>query len=73
MTQEESSRDGPNGRVFVIGARRTPIGRFGDGLPDIVATLLHDLDRRGGRYGLATLCLGGGGGSVARAFERVGA
>ena len=36
----------------------------------IVATLLHELQRREGRYGLATLCLGGGG-SVAMAFERV--
>jgi acetyl-CoA C-acetyltransferase len=35
-----------------------------------VATLLHELSRREGRYGLATLCLGGGG-SVAMAFERV--
>ena len=35
----------------------------------IVATLLHELGRRQGRYGLATLCLGGGG-SVAMAFER---
>ena len=33
-------------------------------------TLLHELSRREGRYGLATLCLGGGG-SVAMAFERV--
>ena len=36
----------------------------------IVAPLLHELRRRGGRHGLATLCLGGGG-SVAMAFERV--
>ena len=36
----------------------------------VVATLLHELRRREGRYGLATLCLGGGG-SVAMAFERV--
>jgi len=44
-----------------------PIGASG---ARIVATLLHELDRRGGRYGLAPLCLGGGG-SVAAAFERV--
>jgi acetyl-CoA C-acetyltransferase len=36
----------------------------------IVATLLHELRRRKGRYGLATLCLDGGG-SVAMAVERV--
>jgi acetyl-CoA acetyltransferase len=44
-----------------------PIGASG---ARIVATLLHELARREGRYGLATLCLGGGG-SVAAAFERV--
>jgi acetyl-CoA C-acetyltransferase len=43
-----------------------PIGASG---ARIVATLLHELQRRRGRYGLATLCLGGGG-SVAMAFER---
>jgi len=43
-----------------------PIGASG---ARIVATLLHELRRREGRYGLATLCLGGGG-SVAMAFER---
>jgi acetyl-CoA C-acetyltransferase len=36
----------------------------------VVVTLLHELQRRQGRYGLATLCLGGGG-SVAMALERV--
>jgi acetyl-CoA C-acetyltransferase len=44
-----------------------PIGASG---ARIMATLLHELDRREGRYGLATLCLGGGG-SVAMAVERV--
>jgi acetyl-CoA C-acetyltransferase len=44
-----------------------PIGASG---ARIVATLLHELRRRGGRYGMATLCLGGGG-SVAMALERV--
>ena len=42
-----------------------PIGASG---ARIVATLLYELRRREGRYGLATLCLGGGG-SVAMAFE----
>ena len=32
--------------------------------------VIEELGRRGGQYGLATLCLGGGG-SVAMAFERV--
>ena len=44
--------------LFIIGHWRTG------------TTLLHELRRREGRYGLATLCLGGGG-SVAMAFERV--
>jgi acetyl-CoA C-acetyltransferase len=58
------------GRVNVNGgaiALGHPIGASG---ARIVATLLHELRRREGGYGLATLCLGGGG-SVAMAFERV--
>jgi acetyl-CoA acetyltransferases len=55
-----------NGGAIALGH---PIGASG---ARIVATLLHELVRRQGRYGLATLCLGGGG-SVAAAFERVGA
>ena len=53
-----------NGGAIALGH---PIGASG---ARIVATLLHELDRRAGRYGLATLCLGGGG-SVAMAVERV--
>jgi acetyl-CoA C-acetyltransferase len=53
-----------NGGAIALGH---PIGASG---ARIVATLLHELHRREGRYGLATLCLGGGG-SVAAAFERV--
>jgi acetyl-CoA C-acetyltransferase len=53
-----------NGGAIALGH---PIGASG---ARIVATLLHELSRREGRYGLATLCLGGGG-SVAMAFERV--
>ncbi len=53
-----------NGGAIALGH---PIGASG---ARIVATLLHELRRRAGRYGLATLCLGGGG-SVAMAFERV--
>jgi acetyl-CoA C-acetyltransferase len=53
-----------NGGAIALGH---PIGASG---ARIVATLLHELERREGRYGLATLCLGGGG-SVAMAFERV--
>ena len=53
-----------NGGAIALGH---PIGASG---ARIVATLLHELDRREGRYGLATLCLGGGG-SVAMAVERM--
>jgi acetyl-CoA C-acetyltransferase len=53
-----------NGGAIALGH---PIGASGS---RIVATLLYELGRRGGQYGLATLCLGGGG-SVAMAFERV--
>jgi len=53
-----------NGGAIALGH---PIGASG---ARIVATLLHELQRREGSYGLATLCLGGGG-SVAMAFERV--
>ncbi len=52
-----------NGGAIALGH---PIGASG---ARIVATLLHELRRREGQYGLATLCLGGGG-SVAMAFER---
>ena len=58
------SRVNVNGGAIALGH---PIGASG---ARIVATLLHELRRRGGRYGLTTLCLGGGG-SVAMAFERV--
>ena len=53
-----------NGGAIALGH---PIGASG---ARIVATLLHELARREGRFGLATLCLGGGG-SVAMAVERV--
>ena len=53
-----------NGGAIALGH---PIGASG---ARIIATLVHELQRRGGRYGLATLCLGGGG-SVAMAVERV--
>jgi acetyl-CoA C-acetyltransferase len=58
------SKTNVNGGAIALGH---PIGASG---ARIVATLLHELRRRAGRYGLATLCLGGGG-SVAMAFERV--
>lgn len=53
-----------NGGAIALGH---PIGASG---ARIVVTLLHELRRREGRYGMAALCLGGGG-AVAMAFERV--
>ena len=44
-----------------------PIGATGG---RILATLLRELDRRGGRYGLETMCIGGGQG-LAAVFENL--
>jgi acetyl-CoA C-acetyltransferase len=44
-----------------------PVGATGG---RILATLLHELERRDGRYGLETMCIGGGQG-LAAVFERV--
>ena len=41
--------------------------RPGESMDD--AALVHELQRRGGRYGLATMCIGGGQG-IAAVFER---
>jgi acetyl-CoA C-acetyltransferase len=48
-----------NGGAIAIGH---PLGMSGARL---VVTLLHELGRRGGRYGLATLCVGVGQGQAA--------
>ncbi len=53
-----------NGGAIALGH---PIGASG---ARIVTTLVHELRRRDGRYGLAAMCLGGGG-SVAMALEKV--
>lgn len=53
-----------NGGAVAIGH---PLGASG---ARIVATLVRELGRRQGRYGLATLCIGGGE-SVATIFERI--
>ena len=52
-----------NGGAIAIGH---PLGMTGARL---VVSLLHELRRRGGRYGLATLCVGVGQGQAAL-FER---
>jgi len=53
-----------NGGAIALGH---PIGASG---ARVLTTLLYELKRRGGRKGLATLCLGGGG-AVAMAVETV--
>jgi acetyl-CoA C-acetyltransferase len=53
-----------NGGAIALGH---PIGASG---ARVLTTLLHELRRRGGGTGLATLCLGGGG-AVAMAIETV--
>jgi 3-oxoadipyl-CoA thiolase len=55
-----------NGGAIAVGH---PLGMSGARL---VVTLLHELGRRGGRYGLATLCVGVGQGQAA-VFERTDA
>ncbi|MBV8643648.1 MAG: thiolase family protein [Candidatus Eremiobacteraeota bacterium] len=53
-----------NGGAIALGH---PLGCSG---ARITTTLLHELKRRGGRYGLATMCIGMGQG-IATIFERV--
>jgi acetyl-CoA C-acetyltransferase len=53
-----------NGGAVAIGH---PVGASGGRL---VTTLLNELEHSGGRYGLATLCIGGGE-AVAAIFERI--
>jgi 3-oxoadipyl-CoA thiolase len=54
----------PNGGAIAIGH---PLGASGARL---ITTLVHELGRRGGRYGLAALCIGVGQG-IATVVERV--
>lgn len=57
-------RFNPNGSGISLGH---PVGATG---ARILATMLHELDRRRGRYALEALCIGGGQG-IAAVFERV--
>lgn len=59
----DPSRLNVNGSGISLGH---PIGATG---VRILTTLLHELRRRGGRYGLETMCVGGGQG-LAAVFER---
>jgi acetyl-CoA acetyltransferase family protein len=60
----DRSRANVNGGAIALGH---PLGATGTRL---VLTLLHELHRSGGRYGLATACIGGGQG-IAMIVERV--
>jgi len=56
-------RFNPNGSGISLGH---PVGATG---ARILATMLWELDRRGGRFALETMCIGGGQG-LAAVFER---
>jgi len=60
----DRSRTNVNGGAIALGH---PLGATGTRL---VLTLLHELHRRSGKYGLATACIGGGQG-IAMIVERV--
>ncbi|MFZ2527466.1 MAG: acetyl-CoA C-acetyltransferase [Rhodococcus sp. (in: high G+C Gram-positive bacteria)] len=62
--EPDDPRLNPNGSGISLGH---PVGATG---ARILATLLRELDRREGRYGLETMCIGGGQG-LAAVFERV--
>jgi acetyl-CoA C-acetyltransferase len=61
---DELERVNVNGSGISLGH---PIGATGG---RILTTLLHELRRRGGRYGLETMCIGGGQG-LAAVFENL--
>ncbi|MEU1984797.1 acetyl-CoA C-acetyltransferase [Nocardia sp. NPDC019395] len=62
--EPDDDRLNPNGSGISLGH---PVGATG---ARILATLLRELDRREGRYGLETMCIGGGQG-LAAVFERL--
>ena len=63
--EPDDPRLNPHGSGISLGH---PVGATG---ARILATLLRELDRREGRYGLETMCIGGGQG-LAAVFERIG-
>ena len=63
MLGVDESKVNVNGGAIALGH---PIGCTG---ARIVVTLLHEMERRGAKRGLATLCVSGGLG-LATAFER---
>jgi acetyl-CoA C-acetyltransferase len=70
-THELGFQPGDYARLNVNGSGISlghPVGATG---VRILATMLRELDRRGGRYALETMCIGGGQG-LAAVFERAG-
>jgi acetyl-CoA C-acetyltransferase len=65
FTEADFERLNVNGSGISLGH---PVGATGG---RILATLLREMDRREARYGLETMCIGGGQG-LAAVFERVG-
>lgn len=65
LGEDDFDRVNVNGSGISIGH---PIGATG---VRILTTLLREMDRRGARFGLETMCIGGGQG-MAAIFERVG-
>ena len=61
---DDFARFNVNGSGISLGH---PVGATG---ARILATMLRELERRGARYGLETMCIGGGQG-LAAIFERV--
>jgi acetyl-CoA C-acetyltransferase len=60
----DPAKTNPNGGAIALGH---PVGASG---AFIVTKLLHELIRVNGRYGLATMCIGGGQG-ITTIWERV--
>jgi acetyl-CoA C-acetyltransferase len=61
----DPEKTNPNGGAIALGH---PIGASG---AILTVKLMYELERSGGRYGLVSLCIGGGQG-IATIFERVG-
>src|SRR5262249_59950733 len=64
-TGADPAKVNPNGGAIALGH---PLGATGTRL---MTTLLHELERTGGRYGLQTMCEGGGQANVT-IIERLG-
>jgi acetyl-CoA C-acetyltransferase len=64
-TGADPARVNPNGGAIALGH---PLGATGARL---MTTMLHELERTGGRYGLQTMCEGGGQANVT-IIERLG-